>query len=376
MKMRPLLALLTAVLQVVMSQDSCVLQKTCSDCIQNFPECAWCADLDWDDMRCFMKDAVYLKGTCKDLKYPESSISLISDFTLDKTIQVRPQQIDVHLRPKMPVTQTISVRPQQSYPIDSYFLMDFSNSMEDDLENLRLLAADLTDQFRAVSENFQIGLGTFVDKPTSPYSYVDPLKSVNPCLNSSNPSDPNSKCEASYSFRNEMLLSNNLTFFEEYLCIRILRLNSWAIIAVDYVKIHFTLSLPLRTLGKLRVSSNIDDDEGGFDALMQVTACKERFGFRNNSRKIVIYMTDQGTHIAGDGALGGIFDPNDHECYTPSVGEYTRSLLMDYPSIEQLQWDPDLVTPDLVTPRFSDRINFPRYRKLTVFDPDLVATPI
>eukprot|EP00116_Pleurobrachia_bachei_P016005 sb/3476267/ len=42
----------------------------------------------------------------------------------------------------------------------------------------------------------------------------------------------------------------------------------------------------------------------------------------------------------------------------------------------QVQSDPDLVTPDLVTPRFSDRINFPRYRKLTVFDPDLVATPI
>eukprot|EP00116_Pleurobrachia_bachei_P007759 sb/3468021/ len=41
-----------------------------------------------------------------------------------------------------------------------------------------------------------------------------------------------------------------------------------------------------------------------------------------------------------------------------------------------LQSDPYLVTPDLVTPRFSDRINFPRYRKLTVFDPDLVATPI
>eukprot|EP00116_Pleurobrachia_bachei_P012257 sb/3472519/ len=38
--------------------------------------------------------------------------------------------------------------------------------------------------------------------------------------------------------------------------------------------------------------------------------------------------------------------------------------------------DPDLVTSDLVAPRFSDRINFPRYRKLTVFDPDLVATPI
>ena len=41
-----------------------------------------------------------------------------------------------------------------------------------------------------------------------------------------------------------------------------------------------------------------------------------------------------------------------------------------------IQSDPDLVTPDLVTPRFSDRINFPRYRKLTLFDPDLVPTPI
>eukprot|EP00116_Pleurobrachia_bachei_P004720 sb/3464982/ len=41
-----------------------------------------------------------------------------------------------------------------------------------------------------------------------------------------------------------------------------------------------------------------------------------------------------------------------------------------------IQSDPDLVAPDLVTPRFSDRINFPRNRKLTVFNPDLVATPI
>eukprot|EP00116_Pleurobrachia_bachei_P005265 sb/3465527/ len=42
-------------------------------------------------------------------------------------------------------------------------------------------------------------------------------------------------------------------------------------------------------------------------------------------------------------------------------------------SLFLLQSDPYLVTPDLVTPRFSDRINFPRYRKLTVFDPDLVT---
>eukprot|EP00116_Pleurobrachia_bachei_P014963 sb/3475225/ len=36
----------------------------------------------------------------------------------------------------------------------------------------------------------------------------------------------------------------------------------------------------------------------------------------------------------------------------------------------KIQSDLDLVTPDLVTPRFSDRINFPRYKKLTVMDLD------
>ena len=61
-------------------------------------------------------------------------------------------------------------------------------------------------------------------------------------------------------------------------------------------------------------------------------------GFRDNSRKIVIYMTDQGSHIAGDGRLGGIFTPNDGECHTGTdhPGHYTKSLHMDYPSIEQV----------------------------------------
>ena len=39
----------------------------------------------------------------------------------------------------------------------------------------------------------------------------------------------------------------------------------------------------------------------------------------------------------------------------------------------KVQSDPDLVTPDIVTPRFSDMINIPRYKKLMAFDPDLVT---
>jgi len=35
--------------------------------------------------------------------------------------------------------------------------MDFSYSMKDDLENLKLLAGNLTEEFKKVSEDFTIG---------------------------------------------------------------------------------------------------------------------------------------------------------------------------------------------------------------------------
>eukprot|EP00116_Pleurobrachia_bachei_P017350 sb/3477612/ len=41
-----------------------------------------------------------------------------------------------------------------------------------------------------------------------------------------------------------------------------------------------------------------------------------------------------------------------------------------------LQSDPDLPGPDIPEPRLTGRINFPRYRKLTVFHPDIPGTPI
>eukprot|EP00116_Pleurobrachia_bachei_P005296 sb/3465558/ len=49
---------------------------------------------------------------------------------------------------------------------------------------------------------------------------------------------------------------------------------------------------------------------------------------------------------------------------------------LDLIQLEHIQSDPDLPGPDLPEPRFTGGINFLRYRKLTIFDPDIPGTPI
>jgi Integrin, beta chain. len=56
-------------------------------------------------------------------------------------------------------------------------------------------------------------------------------------------------------------------------------------------------------VGAASVSGNVDDPEGGFDALMQTVVCSEEIGWRNNTRRLLIFSTDNGFHIAGDGKV-------------------------------------------------------------------------
>eukprot|EP00061_Rhincodon_typus_P011766 g37029.t1 len=59
-------------------------------------------------------------------------------------------------------------------PVDLYFLMDFSNSMKDDLDNLKRLGLRLADLVRNMSSNYTIGFGKFVDKVTVPQTDMRP----------------------------------------------------------------------------------------------------------------------------------------------------------------------------------------------------------
>lgn len=51
------------------------------------------------------------------------------------------------------------------------------------------------------------------------------------------------------------------------------------------------------------MSSNLDTPEGGFDGIMQAIVCRKEIGWRNKSRKLLVYSTDAPFHIAGDGKV-------------------------------------------------------------------------
>jgi hypothetical protein len=51
------------------------------------------------------------------------------------------------------------------------------------------------------------------------------------------------------------------------------------------------------------VSGNVDEPEGGLDALMQSLVCVEEIGWRPNARKLLVFSTDSGFHMAGDGKV-------------------------------------------------------------------------
>lgn len=102
------------------------------------------------------------------------------------------------------------------------------------------------------------------------------------------------------------------------------------------------------------LGKNRDIQEGGFDALAQVMACKDIIGWRNESRKIILFLTDGPYHAAGDGKSAGLFQPYDGRCYTEN-NSYTKEQVMDYPSvgiIDQLVRERDIIVMFFIEKEF------------------------
>lgn len=132
-----------------------------------------------------------------------------------------------------------------------------------------------------ITKKFRLGFGSFIDKVVMPYANMVPEKLANPCIKPL-PYENQSviACASPYGFRNHLPLNDNITQFTQEVS-----------------------STPL--------SANLDDAEGGFDAIMQSIVCRDNIQWNKLSRKIILFATDSRFHYAGDGKLGGIVKPND-----------------------------------------------------------------
>uniref|UniRef100_A0A4W4GWP9 Integrin beta n=1 Tax=Electrophorus electricus TaxID=8005 RepID=A0A4W4GWP9_ELEEL len=285
--------------------------STCQQCLAVHHSCAWCFQEEFGlntpgASRCDLERNL-IKAGCRRgaLEYPTSQLLVKEDRPLSdkasgattEVTQIRPQKLYITLRPDDTKQFTLQVRQVEDYPVDLYYLMDLSYSMNDDLSQLRRLGKGLAEEMSKTTSNLRMGFGAFVDKPVSPYMYISPPEAVkNPCY-----SIPY-KCQPQFGYRHVLSLTEEVGRFTE-------------------------------EVKKQKVSRNRDAPEGGFDAIIQAAVCKEKIGWRPGASHLLVFTTDAKTHVALDGRLAGIVRPNDGQCHVGTDNIYNMSTTMDYPSL-------------------------------------------
>lgn len=255
--------------------------------------------------RCDLKQNLIKEGcSAAAIEFPVSSLTIQMDNPLsDKAsatadvTQIRPQKLHMALRMGDTKRFTVSVKQVEDYPVDLYYLMDLSYTMRDDLISLQILGKKLAETMGKKTSKLQMGFGAFVDKTSYPYRIEYPAGSIqNPCIGISD------QCQAHFGFKNVLSLTEEVYRFTE-------------------------------EVGKQKVSKNRDSPEGGFDAIIQAMVCKEKIGWRPDASHLLVLTTDAKTHLALDGRIAGIVQPNDGECYLDMNNNYNKSTVLDYPSL-------------------------------------------
>nr|WEL12718.1 integrin beta 1B [Halisarca dujardinii] len=282
--------------------QACTTFTDCTSCIQSTLFCKWCANANITG-RC-ISDSLTFSPPCSDTQRPGGNVMLVEDRILSDTVQVRPQSVQLLVRPGEPQTFQVTIRPAPTFPLDVYFLMDFSASMEDDLATLQSIAGDIARDIGTITPNYQLGFGSFVDKPTAPY--IDTREAVidHPC-------GADEICDAPYSYHHHLNLTSDGSAFSN-------------------------------AVSNLLISGNLDSPEGGIDGLLQAVVCDDIIGWRPNpARRLLVYITDASFHFGADGKIGGAMTPHDGKCHLRKIAgqnfyDYEEALRLDYPSISML----------------------------------------
>ena len=286
---------------------NCPTLVTCSQCIST-ASCVWCSTPG--SARCLYEDNA---NSCRkeDLLQPATIIIDKQELPLTEKNQVSLKSIDLKLRLSEPVSFSVSLKAAENFPLDLYMLMDLSGSFEPDLKTVKVLAPQLPLALRNVSSDFLIGFGTFVDKPSLPYTSSAQLNKIFNTSGQLSSCGGSALCAKPFNYEHVISLTNSSDLF-----------NS--------------------SVQETIISTNVDDPEDPLGAILQAVVCDDLIEWRETSIKILLVMTDDVLHTAGDGRLAGIVKPNDGQCHTqydPSLKKtlYTESLTQDYPSIEQVR---------------------------------------
>ncbi|XP_012664430.1 integrin beta-6 isoform X4 [Otolemur garnettii] len=287
--------------------------ETCEDCLLIGPQCAWCFQENFTHPsgvgeRCDTPANLLAKGCLLNfIENPVSQVEILKNKPLSvgrqknssDIVQIAPQSLILKLRPGGEQTLQVHVRQTEDYPVDLYYLMDLSASMDDDLHTIKELGSLLSKEMSKLTSNFRLGFGSFVEKPVSPFMKTTQEEIANPCS-----SIPYS-CLPTFGFKHILPLTNDAERFNEI-------------------------------VKNQKISANIDTPEGGFDAIMQAAVCKEKIGWRNDSLHLLVFVSDADSHFGMDSRLAGIVIPNDGLCHLDSKNEYSMSTVLEYPTIGQL----------------------------------------
>ena len=183
------------------------------------------------------------------------------------------------------VSDSVFLKAAENFPLDLYILIDLSGSFLEDLETVKVLAPQLPLALQNVLSDFLIGFRTFVDKPSLPYTSSVQFNQL--YIVSEQPSSCGGQllCTKPFNYEHVISLTNSSNLF-----------NS--------------------SVQETIISTNVDDPEDPFGAMLQAVVCKDLIGWRETSIKIILVMTDDVLYTAGDGRLAGIVKPNDGQCHT------------------------------------------------------------
>ena len=150
-----------------------LLGSTCGRCIA--AGCHWCQQLDFGGIRDRCRDtplSLVHSGCPADQIHQSNATIVLLNNTLprsantsrDAAVQLAPQNVTVRLAPNRPFTFPVTFRQAENYPVDLYFLMDVSRTMEEFAKTLVNVTETLVGELSRLTNDYRLGFGAFVDK--------------------------------------------------------------------------------------------------------------------------------------------------------------------------------------------------------------------